>query len=74
MTITETRYKSIEENVKKLESQLQLHMEDVRKVNEGTEVKMDKLGKKLDFLMAKLLPPQDGLLGNTPKSRIWVDL
>ncbi|KAF3643117.1 hypothetical protein BC332_28922 [Capsicum chinense] len=37
---------------------------NLRQKNEGTTVKMDELGKKLDFLMEKLLPTQNGILGS----------
>lgn len=53
----------MEENMKKMEAQLQTQVKDLRPKNEGTTVKIDELGKKLDLLMEKLLPAQDGILG-----------
>lgn len=41
-------------------------MEDLRQKNEGTTVKIDELGKKLDLLMEKLLPAQDEILESAP--------
>lgn len=66
MTVTETRSKSIEENIKKLESQLQVHMTETSKKTETTDAKIDDLTKNLGMLMDRLLPNHVGILGATP--------
>lgn len=60
MTGAETRSKTTDETMKKLESQLQNYMG-------ANDSKMDDLGKKLDNFMEKLLSsPREGILGSAP--------
>nr|XP_016449252.1 PREDICTED: uncharacterized protein LOC107774272 [Nicotiana tabacum] len=59
MTITETRSKSTEESVKKLDMQLQNYMET-------NDARLEGLAKKMDLLMEKLIPNQEGILGSAP--------
>lgn len=66
MTIAETRAKSMEENVKKLEIQLQSYMEKTELKSEATYAKIDELARKLDVLVEKLIPNQAGILGSAP--------
>lgn len=46
----------MKETVKKLEIQLQNHIENTDKKSESTDAKIDELSSKLDVLMEKLLP------------------
>ncbi|OIT27985.1 hypothetical protein A4A49_66157, partial [Nicotiana attenuata] len=73
MTITETRSKSMEDNVRKLENYLQIHIENSQKKAETTDAKIDDLAKKLDMLMDKLLPNQAGILGSAPTGEIQLE-
>lgn len=57
MTITETRSKSTEESVKKLDMQLQNYMET-------NDARLEDLAKKMDLLMEKLIPNQEEILGS----------
>ncbi|OIT03430.1 hypothetical protein A4A49_57614, partial [Nicotiana attenuata] len=66
MTITETRSKTTEENIKRVENQLQEHMA-------STNQKFEDLSSKLDLLMEKLLPNHDGILGSGPRERLQLD-
>ncbi|MCD7471363.1 hypothetical protein HAX54_011766, partial [Datura stramonium] len=58
----ETRAKTMEDNVRKIEAQLQAHMAE-------SVQKFDKLGKKMDLLMEKLLHNPAGMLGNVKGPR-----
>lgn len=59
MTITETRAKSTEDLVKKIDSQLQDYIT-------SNNAKMEDMNKKLDLFVDKLLSNQDGILGSAP--------
>lgn len=63
MTITETRSKTTEENIKRVENQLQEHMA-------STNQKFEDLSSKLDLLMEKLLPTHNGILGSGHRERL----
>lgn len=56
----------MEENVRKLESQLQGFIAESTKKSEVTDAKLDDLAKKFDVLLEKMLPAQPGVLGSTP--------
>lgn len=73
MTVTETRAKAMEENVKKLESQLHNFMADSSKTYESTNAKLDDLAKKFDVLLEKMLPTQTGVLGGAPMGQPAAD-
>lgn len=66
MTITETRPKSMEDSLKKLEAQLQNHITEENKKDESIDAKIDELARKFDVLMEKLLPNHAGILGSAP--------
>lgn len=66
MTITETRSKSTEENIKRVENQLQENMA-------STNQKFKDLSNKLDLLIEKLLPTQDGILGSAPREEFQLE-
>ncbi|OIT31056.1 hypothetical protein A4A49_57148, partial [Nicotiana attenuata] len=59
MTGAETRSKSTDESLKKLEAQLQSYMI-------SNDSKIDELGNKIDKLMEKMIAPQGGILGSAP--------
>ncbi|OIT05495.1 hypothetical protein A4A49_61577, partial [Nicotiana attenuata] len=73
MTIAETRSKSMEENVKKLETQLQSYMEKTEMKSEATDAKIDELARKLDVLVEKLIPNQAGILGSAPSGSHFLE-
>lgn len=66
MTITETRSKTTEENIRKVENQLHEHMT-------STNQKFEDLSSKLDLLVEKLLPSHDGILVSGPGERLQLD-
>ncbi|XP_070018003.1 uncharacterized protein [Nicotiana sylvestris] len=66
MTITKTRSKSTEENIKRVENQLQEHMASMNQ-------KFEDLSSKLDLLMEKLLPTHDGILGSGPREGLQLE-
>lgn len=66
MTVTETRSKTMEENIKKLETKLQNHIAEAWKNAESMDAKMDGLAQQMGLVMEKLLPNQAGLLGSVP--------
>lgn len=54
--------------IKKLDSQLQNYIE-------SNNSKMDELGKKLDFLIERTIPTQEGiLLGSGPRDNFQLDV
>lgn len=57
MTMKETQSKSIEEFVKKVDSQLQGHIAESSKKIESHDSNLDDLGKKLDILIEKIIAP-----------------
>ncbi|OIT33226.1 hypothetical protein A4A49_63534, partial [Nicotiana attenuata] len=59
MTVAETRSKSTDESIKKLESQFQQY-------TSTNDARLEDLGKKLELLVEKLLPPHDEILGSAP--------
>lgn len=63
----ETRARAKEEFVKKLDTQLQSHIVESSKKFNSHDSKFDELGRKLDILIKRLIPPQDGILGSAPR-------
>ncbi|PHT87536.1 hypothetical protein T459_09642 [Capsicum annuum] len=66
MTITETRAKTTEENVNKLEVQLQNYMAETNKNLESSDSKMDDLNHKFDVMMERFFANREGILGSSP--------
>ncbi|PHT85499.1 hypothetical protein T459_07605 [Capsicum annuum] len=69
MTVTETRYKSMEDFIKKVDTQLQSHIVEAEKKFESHDAKLDDLRKKLDVLMEHLISSQKGILGSGPRDK-----
>ncbi|MCE3049986.1 hypothetical protein HAX54_046244 [Datura stramonium] len=67
MIVVETRAKTVEENIKRLETQLVAHIVEANQKFSSNDSKLDDMGKKLDVLMEKmLLPNQAKILGSVP--------
>nr|XP_009765059.1 PREDICTED: uncharacterized protein LOC104216648 [Nicotiana sylvestris] len=64
MKITETRAKTTEESVRKLENQLQNYMSETNKKLESNDPKMDELNRKFNMMMEKMFANKDGILGS----------
>ncbi|OIS96729.1 hypothetical protein A4A49_60662, partial [Nicotiana attenuata] len=73
MTVIETTSKTMEENIKKLENQLQNHIAEAGKKANSMDAKMDGLAEQMGLLMEKLLPNQAGLLGSVPADAQHLD-
>jgi len=73
MTITKTRAKTTEENVKKLENQLQSYMTETSKKLESNDSKMDDLNRKFDVMMEKLFSHRDSILGSPPADSLQLE-
>lgn len=56
----------MEDSLKKLKTQLQNHVTEESKKSESIDAKIDKLARKFDVLMEKLLPSHAGILGSAP--------
>lgn len=61
----ETRSKSTDETVKKLEARLQNYIS-------SNDLKIDDLRKKINMLMEKLIPPQGETLGSAPTKGLQI--
>ncbi|OIT28758.1 hypothetical protein A4A49_55634 [Nicotiana attenuata] len=73
MTAPETRAKSTEENVKKLETQLHSYMAETNKKLESTDSKMDDLNHKFDIMMDKLFVNKDRIFCSDPAEAHQMD-
>ncbi|XP_019265828.1 PREDICTED: uncharacterized protein LOC109243359 [Nicotiana attenuata] len=73
MTVPETRSKSNEDYVKKLDNQLQNYMAETNKKLESHDSKIDDVGRKLDVMMDRLFTGKDGILGSAPVEVNHVD-
>ncbi|PHT30592.1 hypothetical protein CQW23_29813 [Capsicum baccatum] len=69
MTVTEIRYKSMKDFIKKVDTQLQSHIAEAEKKFESHNVKLDNLWKKLNVLIKHLISQQKGILGSVPRNR-----